>query len=386
MRAKRLLSFAYVLFCIALNAAQLALYGQPGDLPAFAVAASLLRAGANPYAADAPGLPGFGIVPLGLYGTSPNLNPPCSLFAFAPLADADVFTLAPYWKAASVALYAVALFLLWRAYRPSRGAVAWAFALAGFWATLDNCQIYVPLLLLVVGAWLLLRTGREVPAGLLLGLLAAVKPNFAVVPALLLLAGHWRVSLAALASFAAPWLAALLAYGPEMYARWWEATGAYQGVLFPGNASLIGLFSRLRWPQAGYALSAALLLALAVWAWRLRPSLLHVAAVSLCASLLASPIAWISYTVLLLPVLAHLHPSRGALLVGVALSVPSALLGFPLAISGTWTALAIWGSWYLAPLLGLCALTLWGWPASVHVSAPSYPPLSPSYARPRTLP
>ena len=73
----------------------------------------------------------------------------------------------------------------------------WASALAGFWDTLFLGQIYLPLVLAGVAAWLLLERGAGLWAGLLIGIVVAMKPNFLVWPVLLLLSGHYRSAVAA---------------------------------------------------------------------------------------------------------------------------------------------------------------------------------------------
>lgn len=179
----------------------------------------------------------------------------------------------------------------------------WAAALAGFWDTLVLGQIYVPLALASVIAWLLLRSDRPVLAGLAIGLLVAVKPNFLVWPALLFIAGHPRAALSAGVTFAVLTAAPLLAYGPDVYRAWTAVIGDDpQRDLFLTNVSLAGLLHRLGLEGTGLAVGGALLLALAAWAYWTRPSALQASAAGLAAALLASPIAWVHYALCLLPV------------------------------------------------------------------------------------
>jgi hypothetical protein len=113
---------------------------------------------------------------------SPNLNPPISVLFFQPLVALDLLKVLSIWRLLSLFGLGLALLLLWR---PAERAtlvrqVVWSFSLAGLWSALELGQIYMLLLLIVVGAWRLLRGGWQVPAGILIGLLFAIKPNFAV--------------------------------------------------------------------------------------------------------------------------------------------------------------------------------------------------------------
>ncbi|HVL72196.1 MAG TPA: glycosyltransferase family 87 protein [Beijerinckiaceae bacterium] len=262
------------------------------------------------------GLDPYGIYPLTLHVSlpgfetwNPNLNPPISALLFQAFDLAEPQTSLRVWSALSVALYAAAVGLLLLRYGPELGPfeaavlLVWAFGLAGFWDTLFLGQIYIPLVLAAVLAWLLLERGRGAAAGILIGCVVAMKPNFLVWPAVLLLAGHGRPALWALATAAAISLVPILALGPEVYRQWLELVAADRdrGV-FLTNASLGGLAARLGAPALGTALGAALLAGLALWAWRRRPGLMEASTLALLGALLASPLAWIHYTLFLLPV------------------------------------------------------------------------------------
>jgi hypothetical protein len=75
-------------------------------------------------------------------------------------------------------------------------------------------------------------------------------------------------------------------------------------------------------PAVGLALSALLLGASALWALAGRRSAMDVSAVALVVALLASPIAWVHYTLFLLPLLISRWRLEGVRLVAALLIVP----------------------------------------------------------------
>ena len=287
--------------------------------------------------AAAEGLNPYGIYPLtfhvelpGFESWNPNLNPPVSLPLFELFDRTDPHHGFRLWWAFSAVCYGVTVALLVRRYGagPHRLLALWALALAGFWDTLVLGQIYVPLVLATVGAWLALEDGRPMLAGVLIGVVVAVKPNFLVWPGLLFLAGHVRPAIATGVTAAALSALPLLRYGPEVYAQWVEliASDANRAV-FLTNASLSGLAQRLGSPGLGTVLSVGLLGALALWAWRRRPTPVQASAFALLGALLASPIAWVQYTMFLLPLFFAVRPwTLPMRLAAVLLTVPVPLV------------------------------------------------------------
>lgn len=249
----------------------------------------------------------FHLVLPGFESWNPNLNPPISLplFQMIDAVEPDPAEALRLWWGVSFVLYVVAVGLLVRRHRGEAPlvAVVWAFALPGFWDTQALGQVYVPLVLAGIGGWLLAERGRWVAAGLLIGLVCAFKPNFLVWPGLLFLAGHRRLALASGAAFAGYCVLPVLIYGPGVYAGWF-ALLAEQGerAVFLTNASLAGLLRRAGFGRVGDLLGFALLAGLALWALRRRPSVELAGAVGLFGGVVASPIAWIHYTLFLLPV------------------------------------------------------------------------------------
>ena len=301
----------------------------PGELLDFGslvASGQAARQGLNPY----------GVYPLtfhfkhdGFDIWNPNLNPPISalfLQAFSLVEPRLAFRI---WYEITVILYAGIIFLLLRRFRdiPRLPFIVCAAALAGFWETLILGQIYVPMVLACVGGWLLLERRSDVWAGVLIGIVVALKPNFAVWPVLLLLSQRFKPALVSVA--VAAFISALPAVvlGPEVYRQWFALIASDASrAMFPTNAALSGLAARIGVAMIGTALSVLLLGGAALWALTQRRTVQEVSAVALIVSLLASPIAWIHYTLFLLPVICWLWQARGMRLFVALLIVPVPLL------------------------------------------------------------
>lgn len=314
--------------------------------------------------AAADGLNPYGIYPLtfhvsfpGFEAWNPNLNPPVSALLFQLLDLAEPHMMFRIWYGISIGLYGATVFLLALRYRepPLFILIPWAFALAGFWDTLLLGQIYIPLVLAGISAWLLLEKGAGVWAGILIGVVVAMKPNFAVWPALLLLSRHYVPGLAAITSAAVISAVPLAVFGPEVYRQWLELLASDQErAFFLTNASLVGLASRAGVATSGLVLSLALLGGAALWALRYRPDAMRASALALVLSLLASPIAWVHYTLFLLPVLLWRWDLNGIRLVSVLLIIP---VSFVVSQFGraAWTQITIGSvyNWALVVCLGV---------------------------------
>ncbi|MBC7908580.1 MAG: DUF2029 domain-containing protein [Rhodospirillaceae bacterium] len=306
------------------------------------------------------GLDPYGIYPLtfrvelpGFNSWNPNLNPPPSLPLFHLLSRLEPAFAFRLWWAISAVCYCAAVALLAR-----RGwlAVLWAFALAGFWDSLVLGQIYLPLVLATVAAWCLLERDRVWSAGLLIGLVVAVKPNFTVWPALLLMAGHYRPVMAAMVSAALLAGFAVLLYGPQVYGQWLALVlNDANRAVFLTNASLSGLAQRLGVPSLGTLSSLGLLAWLAWWAWRRRLPVLQASALGLVGAVLASPIAWVHYTLFLLPIF-FAFPATPLLVLSAALLVVPVPLVLHL-LEAPWWLQASLGSVYGWAVV-LCLLAL----------------------------
>jgi len=150
-----------------------------------------------------------------------------------------------------------------------------------------------------------------------------MKPNFLVWPVLLFLAGHRFPAIVSIVTAAAISAVPLLLLGPEVYRQWFELIASdRERAAFLTNASLAGLTARIGVPALGLWLGVALLAASALWALRFRPTAMHASAMALLLALLASPIAWIHYTLFLLPVLFSCWRMSAIRVVALLLIVP----------------------------------------------------------------
>jgi alpha-1,2-mannosyltransferase len=245
-----------------------------------------------------------------------NLNPPVWTVFISPLGLLG--PLAAYRVFVLISLVAVVAYLAWTAeelgLRPGWTVVGAVMLLLSspLLATLALGQAYPVLGLGLVAAWVADRRERQGFSGVALGLVVALKPS--LLPVLLwpLTRRRWRMLAAAVASGAVATLVGVAVLGPG-------ATFDYIGVLrdrsvsaYWDNASLPAAAARLftENPYAqnvatlpwtvfvGYALGIA---AIALSAMRVRHGPEVGLWVLVAAALLASPIAWHNYLVLLGP-------------------------------------------------------------------------------------
>ncbi len=288
------------------------------------------------------------------------VSPPPFPLVIAPLA------LLPYpvawllWQGLSLVALGVSLWLILRELRLDLSPAATVILICGvllfppltFHLFYAHTELF--LLLLLTGAWISLRRGREVPAGVLLGLAAAVR----LYP-LIFLPYLWqrRARKALLAAVLTGLGLALLAgvvTGPEAYLRYLQVLRSEIPVFYPrsGNLSLWGSVYKVAsfWPALGQRPIVRDLLAwgffLAVVGgtfWLTRAAhrsdrLDRDYNLLIAAALLASPLSWIYYQVLLyLPFLLlgkelRRTESRRTLLLLVVLGLVAAL--FPLLLAG----------------------------------------------------
>jgi hypothetical protein len=272
------------------------------DFGSFIASAAAGARGENPYGVYPLT---FHVVAPGFDVWNPNLNPPLSVVFFRAFERFDTAYAFRLWWSISLVCYAAAVLLLAHRYgaRAHWLLVVWAFAHAGLWDTLWLGQLYLPLVLVVVASWLLLDMQRPFGAGALIGIVIAIKPNFLVWPALLLLARHWRAPATAVLVAAVLTLLPMLTHGTGLYREWAQVIVAdgSRGA-FLTNASLPGLMQRSGLAPMGALLSVAALASAALWSFRRRPPMLEASAVGLALGIAASPIAWVHYTLFLLPV------------------------------------------------------------------------------------
>src|SRR5918998_1188252 len=245
-----------------------------------------------------------------------NLNPPVWTVLISPLGLMEAID--AYRLFVLLCVLVVLGYLAWTAEELRLGP-GWAVVGGGLLllsspliSTLALGQVYPVLALGLVAAWILDRREDQRLSGAALGLVVALKPSLAPVLLWPLVRRRWGAFAAACVSGLAATLVGLLVAGPA-------ATWRYVGVLNEGsanaywdNASIPAAMARfftehtyaqnvatLPWMvYVGYALGIAVV---AVTAARIRGGGEAGLWALVAASLLASPIAWHQYLVLLAP-------------------------------------------------------------------------------------
>ena len=245
-----------------------------------------------------------------------NLNPPVWTVLISPLGLMEAID--AYRLFVLLCVLIVLGYLAWTAedlgLRPGWAVVGGGLLLLSspLISTLALGQVYPVLALGLVAAWILDRREDQRLSGAALGLVVALKPSLAPVLLWPLVRRRWGAFAAACVSGLAATLVGLLVAGPA-------ATWRYVGVLNEGsanaywdNASIPAAMARfftehpyaqnvatLPWMvYVGYALGIAVV---AVTAARIRGGGEAGLWALVAASLLASPIAWHNYLVLLAP-------------------------------------------------------------------------------------
>ncbi len=278
---------------------------------------------------------------------APNLNPPIAVYPFRLLAHVDGGKAMAAMRIGSLLLFGAMAAYFMRRNTSLRTPLAalWLFSLAGMWHTVELGQIYM-LLVAASTAAFFLSPRQPLLAGLLIGIVVAVKPTFAVWPALLFLAGYRRTSLTSLGTAAALSLVPLAIDGPTIYRQWFDASRAFSGMTLPGNGSLLAIADRAGVEPAGIAASAVLLAALAVWAFRVRPDVRQASMAGILGALALGPITWAGYALFALPFLVTRPWGGWEKLFATMLTVPFWLV-FPIAAA--------------TPLLSFLVGPLYGW-------------------------
>jgi len=245
-----------------------------------------------------------------------NLNPPVWTVLISPLGLMEAID--AYRLFVLLCVLVVLGYLAWTAEELGLRPV-WAVVGAGLLlvsspllSTLALGQVYPVLALGLVAAWISDRRDAQWPSGIALGLVVALKPSLAPVLLWPLVRRRWGSFLAACISGLAATLVGLVVAGPS-------ATLRYVGVLNEGsanaywdNASIPAAMARfftehpygqnaatLPWMvYVGYALGIVVVV---VTAARIRGGGEAGLWALVAASLLASPIAWHNYLVLLAP-------------------------------------------------------------------------------------
>jgi alpha-1,2-mannosyltransferase len=246
-----------------------------------------------------------------------NLNPPFWILLISPLGLLE--PLLAYRIFALITLVITVGCLVWIAEEVrlrSPWAVVGAVMLllsSPLLATLALGQIYPILALGLVAAWVADRRGRPVLSGTSLGLVVALKPSLAPVLLWPLVRLRWGAFGAALASGAAATLVGVVVMGPGATLDWLRLLSGRSPSPYWDNASLPGAAARLFTENEFSAHIATLpwtipvayvlgIGAIAITTARVARQRSEVALWALvAASLLASPIAWHNYLVLLGP-------------------------------------------------------------------------------------
>ena len=261
--------------------------------------------------------------------TAPNLNPPASIYPLRLLATVDIDLALQLWRWSSIVLFLVTLITLVMVQRVEKRLffALWAFNLAGLWHTIELGQIYVPLLALVVAAWISLLQGRTLLAALFIGALAATKPNFLVWPALLTLGGEHKTGLRAFGVFGVVTAMPLLVDGPWMYEEWLRVTPSLSEAAggmarIGGNSSLLALTGKFDLAPLGIVMAGLLAFLVVLIALLRAAAGMHLNALALVTTLLLGPVTWVGYTILLLPVFSWMRWTPGVVLAAASLCVP----------------------------------------------------------------
>ena len=330
------------------------------DFGSFYASGLKANRGENPYDPNSEYIFDINFSRVGAGGKMMNLNPPISVVLFRFLPQFDPNQTLIIWQVTSAILYAGIVFTLARRYQQNitSAKLIWVFTLAGFWHTLVLGQIYIVLLLFTVLGWMYLQEKQFVAAGIAIGLVTAIKPNFIIWPIFLLISGYYVTFLTAAASGLLVSLVPLLFYGKQIYSQWLEASELHpETIIMPGNNSILGLTTRFGDIPLGIIVSIMVVLALLILSKMKSTSMEHseyVSGLGIIASLLASPISWTGYTIILLPIYFSLKKWTFPVIISAA------ILAIPFQIvlqlfQDSFANFVIWGwlyGWGLLTLIG----------------------------------
>ncbi len=245
-----------------------------------------------------------------------NLNPPVWTVLISPLGLLEAIDAYRLFVVVSILL--VLGYLAWTA-EELRLRPVWAVVGAGLLllsspllSTLALGQVYPVLALGLVAAWISDRRDRHWPSGASLGLVVALKPSLAPVLLWPLVRRRWGAFLAACVSGLAATLVGLVVAGPSATFRYVRILNEGFASAYWDNASIPAAATRfftehrfgenvatLPWMvYVGYAVGIGVV---ALTAVRIRGGGEAGLWALVAASLLASPIAWHNYLVLLAP-------------------------------------------------------------------------------------
>lgn len=249
-------------------------------------------------------------------GPDSSANPPFWTLLISPLGFLEALT--AYRLFVVITVLTSVGYLAWMA-GELRMRAGWAIVGAGMLlfsspllGTLALGQMYPLVALGLVAAWVADRRGKLMVSGVALGLVVAVKPQLAPVILWPLVRRRWRTLVATLASGFAATLAAIVVAGPGALLDWLKYVGIRRPDGYWDNNTLPGAAVRLfeendfvepiatlPWMlPVAYVLGAGIVILTAITARRGSEAGLWAL---VAASLLASPIAWHNYLVLLGP-------------------------------------------------------------------------------------
>src|SRR5215212_7547755 len=245
-----------------------------------------------------------------------NLNPPLWILLISPFGLLE--PLVAYRVFVLMTLTMTVGYLAWMAdelrLRPAWAVVGTSMLLLSspLLATLALGQIYPVLALLLVAAWMADRRHQPLTSGGILGVVVALKPSLAPILLWPLVRRKWKAFGTALVSGAVATLAGAIVVGPEATLDWLRLLSDSSASPYWDNASLPSAATRLftenpfaqhvailPWTiPVAYALGIG---AIVVTAARVRQGAEVGLWALVAASLLAAPIAWHNYLVLLGP-------------------------------------------------------------------------------------
>jgi alpha-1,2-mannosyltransferase len=300
------------------------------DFASFYASGLQIRNGQNPYSPDAEYVWKFNFPRVGAGGKMINLNPPITAMIFGYISRFDPDEALKIWRAVSATLYTGLIFVLAAVNKRNITPVIfiWSFTLVGFWQTLTLGQIYVFLLLFIVLGWVFLQRRKYTLAGMAIGLVIAIKPNFIIWPIFLVVAGYSVTFLTSVLSSLLISSIPLLFHGIQIYKQWLEVWSLHiETLILPGNSSILGLTARFHQITAGILISMILVCTLLYFSKQKTSGSMEyseqVSALGIIAAILASPISWVGYTIFLLPIFFSLNKWTYPVILSAAiLSIP----------------------------------------------------------------
>jgi alpha-1,2-mannosyltransferase len=249
-------------------------------------------------------------------GPSISTNPPVWTVLVAPLALLE--PIIAYRTFVLITMLAGVTYVAWMAdelgLRPSWAVVgaAMLFFSSPFFGTLVLGQVYPLLALGLVVAWIADRRGKPLVSGVALGLVLAVKPQFAPVLLWPLMRRNWRMVVATLGSGIAATLVGVVVAGPGAFIEWVAYVSSRQPDGYWDNNTLPAAAARLfrdnyfvepiailPWAEpVAYVLAIGVIILTALWV-RHDPEMGLWALVA--ASLLVPSVSWHNYLLLLGP-------------------------------------------------------------------------------------